>query len=386
MKLMKTPEGGRDKLFEEYRASDYVRSKLENLFFQRGYSGVATPTLEYYELFAAGNRGDNEIYKLTGLDNRLLAIRPDNTAPIARLTASLLRNMQPPLRLCYCQNVFEAHVAHTGQRDETMQSGVELIGPQSLVADLEVICTAFEAMRLFSPACTIEIAHAGLFKALAGQLDVDEGTLEEIRLSIESKNLAALDEILDKLPPSKAAQYIRKLPRLYGGGEIFEAAGDMPGGVEILGELKAVYNVLIEVCGGNGGRVNVDLGLVHRNDYYTGVVFRGYIGGFGETVVTGGRYDNLLARFGRDLPATGFAVNNDALSRIALENKTVTPEALPALIIAVQGREKEALALQSRLIASGERAGICAEGERYDESNFSKIYTVDENGFGEAVK
>jgi len=380
LKLMKTPEGARDKLFEEYRACSYVRSKLEDLFYKRGYSGVATPTLEYYELFAAGNRDDSVIYKLTGLDNRLLAMRPDSTAPIARLTASQLRNIKPPIRLCYSQNVFQSHLAHTGQRDETAQSGIELIGPQGLMADIEVIYTAFEAMRLFSPGCTIELAHAGLFRALSNELSVDENTLEEIRLCIESKNLAALNEILDTLPPSESVDSIRKLPKLYGGGEIFEAAGNIPGAAEILAELKAVYDVLIKICGTDGGKINVDLGLVHRNDYYTGVVFRGYISGFGETVITGGRYDNLLANFGRSLPATGFAVDDEILSRIALKNRLIAPAELPVLIVADKGYEEAALKLQGKLIAEGKRAGICSYSDEYNAANYAGIYTVGKNG------
>ena len=356
----KTPEGTRDWLFEECRAHDRVRAMLTGHFETHGYSGVITPTLEYYELFSDSGLDETSVYKLTGIDNRLLALRPDNTTPIARLMASRLRDRALPIRLHYSQNVFTVHSRYSGHSNEISQSGVELIGPDGLLADLEVIHLALSALRLFEKSFTLELGHAGIFQAIAAGLNTDGETLEAIRLCIESKNLAALDELLDALPPSAEVEAIRALPTLYGGGEVLTKAANLlgPCAGEVLDTLRQVYeavHILAKAC---GGRVNLDLGLVHRNDYYTGTVFRGYIGGSGETALLGGRYNNLLSRFGRPLPATGFSTYNSALIALLLRTDNDHTVPVDTLVLAAPGYEAEALLEQSRCVAAGERCII----------------------------
>lgn len=344
--IYKTPDGTRDLLFEECEIHNFIKHRLTELFSLRGYHEVITPALEHYDLFSMESAGfaQEEMYKLVEPGGRLLVLRPDITMPIARLAATRLKDAPLPLRLHYTQKVFRVSPGYRGRSNESTQSGIELIGASGLLSDLEVILTA--ALSLEDCGMTgyqIEIGHAGIFKALAAGLPVDEEAREQLRLSIETKNYAALEDILESLPESAAVTAMKRLPRLFGGREVLaEAAGLFP--AEAAGELDYLRQLLDCLEPDLQEKINLDLGLVHRNNYYTGVVFRGYLPGSGDTVLSGGRYDNLLGEFGLGLPATGFAVDNDALAGLLLSSGSA-PGGHPAelLIFAVPGFEMQAL-------------------------------------------
>lgn len=360
-----TPEGTRDLLFEECLARREVESRLSGLFTARGFSEVMTPGIEFYDVFHADSMAipTESMYKLSDNKGRLLVMRPDSTMPIARLVSTRLRNVPLPVRLYYAQDVFRLHHGLNGHSDQQFQAGVELVGAAGIRADLEMLSLAAASLR----ACgcgegerpggdfRIEIGHVGLFHSLAAQLEVSEEEREAIRSLIESKSYAALGDLLDALPPSPAADGIRRLPRLFGGEEVLAAARPLCASDEMrrsLDYLAGLYRSLCEL--GLGGRVMIDLGLVHSNEYYTGVIFRGYVEGSGEPVISGGRYDSLLRQFGPDLPATGFVVNVDALTGVMLARSEVNPPKPPeALVYAAPGREAEALQKAEELTAEG---------------------------------
>ena len=353
----KTPEGTRDLLFEESTARGMVTKRLSKIFEQRGYHEVVTPVLEYYDLFTRDAFGiqQESMYKLTDHRGRLLAMRPDSTVPIARLVSTRLKDAVLPIRLFYSQNVFRASPLMSGHNDEIMQSGVELIGVKGKRADLEMVVTAAEALK----ACEvsnfrIELGHAGFFRALAKRLDVDDERLETIRLSIESKNYAALGDLLDKLEKNEATAAMRQLPRLFGGEEVFEQATALcqnnKEALEHLTYLHQLYSDLVAL--GLENCLSIDLGLVHRNDYYTGVVFCGYIEGSGVTALSGGRYDSLFDEFGLNLPAIGFAVENDVLAQVMCEG-AVPQEPVKTVVFGESGFEGKALECVKNLTQQG---------------------------------
>ena len=181
--------------------------------------------------------------------------------------------------------------------------------------------------------------------SLVEELEVGEEVRDEIRTLIETKNYAALSDLLDSLPKSGAAEALRRLPRLFGGEEILREAGPLCHKEQsraALGHLAWLYRSLQAL--GLGDQVMIDRGLVLRNEYYTGVIFRGYMEGSGDTVVSGGRYDTLLQQFGSPLPATGFGVNVDAVIKGMLDKGQVEPPMLPeALVFAEDGCEAAAL-------------------------------------------
>lgn len=361
-KTMKiTPEGTRDLLFEECMARREAEGKLSDLFVCRGYSEVMTPGIEFYDVFDAMPMAipADGMYKLTDDKGRLLVMRPDNTMPIARLTATRLQNAVLPVRLYYAQDVYHLNHGLTGRNDQQFQAGVELIGAAGMRADLEMLSLAAEAIRLFADgedtSFRIEIGHIGFFNALIAALEVEGEVRDEIRELIESKNYAALSDKLDALPADETVNAIRRLPRLFGGEEVLEKAATLCRNREAAQALEYLSRLYQSLCRlGLRDQVMIDLGMVHRNEYYTGVIFRGYVEGSGDAVVSGGRYDTLLQQFGPALPATGFGVNVDALTKVMLDKGEVDPPMAPeALVYAQPGQEVAALKRVNDLIGEG---------------------------------
>ncbi|SDN44629.1 ATP phosphoribosyltransferase regulatory subunit [Acetanaerobacterium elongatum] len=370
-----TPEGIRDLLFEECVARRKYEKLLRELFLGRAYNEVVTAGLEFYDVFSSDalHFPQESMYKLTDNKGRLLVCRPDSTAPIARLVATRLRNETLPIRLFYNQDVYQMTKSLSGRSDEVVQMGIELIGSSSRRADLEVIVTALDALRSCnSTDFRLEIGHIGFFNALIASLPVEDETREEIRGFVETKNYAALNDLLDTIGDTKAIAALRRLPSLFGGDEVIEEAAQLFESAEtkqVLDYLKGIYDELARL--NLSEKVIIDLGLVHRKDYYTGIVFRGYIEGCGEQVLSGGRYDSLIADYGLNLPAIGFAADISAIaSALSKGDSTVKLRSADVLIYAETEYQMEGLARQKELISKGLRCEYCL----FDTLDEAKAY------------
>ena len=389
--MKKTPEGLKDMLYEECTAKAEIERVITDLFTMRGYSRAITPTVEYYDLFDDDMLGipQEQMYKLTSVSGRIMALRPDMTIPIARLVSTRLKDVPAPIRLYYTENIFKVNMNGSGHENEITQSGIELIGAKGLAADLEVLDMAvkvFEKCGISDYA--IELGHAGFFGSLVRGLGVDDEKKEEIRRSIESKNYAELSLILSGIDDSPSAKVLKLLPSLYGGAEILDEAEKLCSGndeaMEYLDYLRELYSKLSEIS--PDANINLDLGMVHRNNYYTGVVFRGYINGYGNTVISGGRYDGLMEKFGRPMPATGFAVDNNALISTLIASKgDKLMSKIDAVIYAERGYEAQAVMLAGNLADNGCISRICSSGGEEGAVSYAKelgaekVYIVSNN-------
>lgn len=309
-----TPEGTRDRLFAECLERRQVQGALVDLFRRRGYAEVITPEVEFYDLFVhSGSPLPQEtMLKIIDRSGKIMVMRPDSTTPIARLAATKLKTLPLPQRLYYDQTVFRSGNAHEGGSSEIAQCGVEMLGATGKKADLEMIALAVDALR----ACGldgfhIEVGHVGFYQELAGRMNMPQEEQERMRLLIEGKNYAVLNDFLAPYSNQPDCAALCRLPYLFGGPEVLEEARALAGACPSLDYLELLYKELCQA--GYGDYVRFDLGLVHQIDYYTGVVFRGYATGAGAPVLSGGRYDNLVELFGRRAEATGFAVDVDAV-------------------------------------------------------------------------
>ena len=361
-----TPVGTKDLLFEECLANRTVSSILGNVFSQRGFHEVLTPGIEFYDLFKEEVSGIpmEYMFKMSDSKGKLMVVRPDSTLPIARMVTTRLMHERHPIRLYYNQRVYRYNPGLTGRSNEVMQTGIELIGASGKRADLETITTAVEALSRCVPDFRIELGNAKFFKALAKNLPVSDEDREQIRQFIESKNYSALNSELDKLEQTQAVSIIRRLPRLFGGVEVLDEAITLCEDDEALKSLEYVrelYNDLSKL--GLGDRIMIDLGLVQRNDYYSDIVFSGYVMGSGEPVLIGGRYDKLLDNFDRPAAAIGFGINVDALAGVMMKRGNV-PEKKPAdvLVHSEEGFEIEAIKYTGTL----SEAGITGENSVFE--------------------
>ncbi len=380
--LKKTPEGTRDFLFAESSAMDDVCGKIENVFINRGFKRVITPGIEYYDIFTVpcGGISQETMFKMVDNKGKLLVVRPDSTLPIARMVSTRLQNSILPVRLYYKQAVYHNNPSLTGRRNELMQMGVELLGVKGIRADLEILTTAVNAISSVADDYRIELGHAAVFDILSAELDIDEAYKEKIRVSIEGKNYSALNNLLDKLTPCKAVSAIRSLPSLFGGEEVFEKAKKICEGTNAesyLEYLHKIYTNLLPL--GLGDKLIIDLGLVQRNDYYTGIVFLGYINGIGDAVLSGGRYDDLLSVFDAPMGAAGFAIDTDAVTLKYLADSNISYSDNPdILIFANDGHEIEAINLVSELVEKGQKAQFSTLPTLEETEQFAKQLGISE--------
>lgn len=310
-----TPEGTRDCLFGECGKRRAVQESLTGLFRARGFAEAITPAVEFYDTFQrSGSRIPQEsMLKIIDRSGKICVLRPDCTMQIARVAATKLRTLPLPQRLYYSEDVYRSKAANAGVNTEVPQCGVELIGAEGKKADLEIIATAVDALRRSgAEQFHIELGHVGFFRGLAARMDMDADTVEEMRLLIEGKKFAALNDLLSGYRDQPGYPALARLSRLFGGPEVLEEAEQLSGGNEALTYLRELYGDLCQA--GYGEAIKFDLGIVNQINYYTGVVFRGYAEGAGDAVLSGGRYDSLVEAYGRKAAATGFAVDVDALA------------------------------------------------------------------------
>ena len=385
-----TPEGTKDFLFEECLVRREIEQDLHDLFRSKGYSELTTPGLEFFDVFQSesGHYPQERLYKLTDSKGRLLVLRPESTMPIARVAATRLRDASLPLRLCYNQTVYRFEPALKGRSDEITQAGIELLGSSSYLADVEMITTAIESLASFSSdniSFSLELGDAGVFKELMRELNATPEERENIRYLIERKNYPALNDVLDTMDDVKVAAALKKLPALFGGEEVFDKASQLYSNEridEILMDLRKLYKDISTVIG--KGRLTVDLGMVNNADYYTGVIIKGYLEGYGEEVLSGGRYNKLLSDFGYDIPATGFAINVVAVANVRMKDQPAQLQPADAVIFAAPGYEMKAAKVSQELRSKGQVMefaffdSLDLVREYARESRIGKVVVVDE--------
>jgi ATP phosphoribosyltransferase regulatory subunit HisZ len=313
------PTGTRDVLPGELELERRVTLAILDVFANAGYREVATPSLEYQETMRLGDpRAAERAYHITDGDGRILVARFDSTIPIARMAATTLAAQEPPLRLCYVQNVLRPIEPKRGQSREFLQVGMELLGQPAPAGDAEAIelaCRVVEAAGVDD--FRIAVGDSSLFGRRLDELGIDAdrtpAARDAIMYELETRDMVGLGRELAGAGLADGARgELMELAQARGGPELL----DRPG-AERLAELAA----LLEKAG-VGERVIYDLGLIRSQTYYTGTVIEIYGVGLGAALGGGGRYDELVGRFGRDLTAFGFALNLDNVCRVRGEGKT----------------------------------------------------------------
>jgi len=309
--IHRIPPGTRDILPAEMRELRQLQGALGAVFERYGYGEVATPTLEYDDVLARGDeRGAPVAYRFFDADGELLAMRTDMTVPIARLVATRLASEEPPFRLSYFANAYRAVRPQRGQMREFAQAGVELIGaeaPQGTAEVVEVLGAALDAVGLNR--AVIGLGDADLYRQLLAELDVPAERREGILELLAAHDLVGLEREVGALGlDTGESETLLRLPNLRGGSEVLDEAHQLGGAAveRATQRLAATYSALGDR--GVAGRINLDLGLLRDLGYYTGAILEVYDPAVGHILGGGGRYDELVGRFGRPLPAAGFAL------------------------------------------------------------------------------
>jgi ATP phosphoribosyltransferase regulatory subunit len=301
------PSGTRDVLPDEMRELRAMTDRIRGVFEQAGYGEVYTPALEYESTFARSDAAPaRPAYRMFDEQGNTLVLRSDMTIPIARLTATRYAASEPPLRFSYFAHAYRGVRPQRGQPREFLQAGAELIGaaaPEGTAEILGLLCAALDAAGLES--YRVGLGDASLYPELLTAYGVEGPARERILTHLVTGNFVALEEEISQLGMSRAdAELLLKVPSRRGGPEIL---ADLSGPLEEA--VTGMRDVHSRLAPDAAARIIFDLGLVRSLGYYTGAVFQVYDPAYGVPIGSGGRYDELLAGFGRPLPAVGFALN-----------------------------------------------------------------------------
>ena len=317
-----TPDGTGDKLFGECYTKRRLEEMLRKQFAADGYLEIETPTIEFLDVFMNGREliSQEKMLKLFDRDGRILVLRPDATIPAARLAATKLKDDGFPRKLFYIGNIFR-----TGSEIEFTQAGVELLGSEAPEADAEVIAQAAEALKNAGlENFQIDIGQVGFFKGIMEETGLSEDEIEQIRTLIDAKDFVGIEVLVKS---HEIDDYLKKLifdmPRLFGPASILDGLDRSKlnkAALDAIDNLRNVIAILNEY--GLEKYISVDLGIVQSLNYYTGTIFKGFTYGVGSPVLSGGRYDGLVERFGRKSPATGFSLSVNVLMA-ALEGQKI---------------------------------------------------------------
>ncbi|MBQ7945059.1 MAG: ATP phosphoribosyltransferase regulatory subunit [Lachnospiraceae bacterium] len=329
-RLVHTPEGVRDIYGAEYAN----KLNIQNLFHEKlrsyGYQDIQTPTFEFFDVFSReiGTTASKELYKFFDKEGNTLVLRPDFTPSIARSAAKYFMDETIPLRFCYLGNNFINTDNLQGKLKETTQMGAELIGDSSPEADAEMISMLVEALlNTGLKEFQVSIGQAEYFKGLCAQAGLDTDTELALRELISNRNYFGAEEFLaGRNISDEDIKALLSVTELFGSYEILDEAlkfARNERSVKAIERLQKVYEVL--KLYGVEKYISFDLAMVSKYNYYTGVIFNAYTYGTGSAIAKGGRYDNLLEKFGKPSPATGFVVIIDDLVA-ALTSQKLCPE------------------------------------------------------------
>jgi ATP phosphoribosyltransferase regulatory subunit len=306
------PSGTRDVLPDEMRELRLMTDRIRAVFERSGYGEVYTPVLEYEGTFArregraATPDYASPAYRMFDEQGGVLVLRSDMTLPIARLAATRYAHSEPPLRFCYFAHAYRGVRPQRGQSRELLQAGIELLGapaPEGTAEALRVLCEALDAAGLKT--YRIGLGDASLYPSLLEAVGIDPESRERILGELVAGDFVGVEDELGGLGlPDEDAALLLGVPRIRGGPEVLDGlSGRLE---EAAAGMRAVHALVPpEVA----RRIIFDLGLVRNLGYYTGAVFQVYDPAYGVPIGSGGRYDELLAGFGRALPAVGFALN-----------------------------------------------------------------------------
>lgn len=371
-----TPEGVKDYLPNECEIKTEIENTIADVFKSYGFRPVSTPTIEYAEVFDyAGGIDSKRMYRFLDRDGTLLALRPDVTPSIARIAAT--ENDDAPKKFYYIGNTFRRNESYQGKLREFTQAGIEIMGSKNtLGADVEAITLAIKSLlQVGIDNFKIDIGHAEFLTGVIEEADISEDTVMSIKDSILNKNYVEVSEIAENIVNNNIASVLKDLPLLIGGYDILETAKKRVNNeksLNALAYLSKVYDVIKAL--GYENYISFDLSVIGAMDYYTGIIFRGYAKGTGFSVLDGGRYDNMVSVFGKNIPAVGFAIKiNDILELV-----DDTLFGANVLIIYKPEYIAEAFKFAQKISDKGLEAELSELGDDYDINlEYAKCRNID---------
>ena len=358
--LLHTPEGVRDIYNGECARKIVLQNRLHDVCALYGYNDIQTPSFEFFDVFnkERGSVPSTEMFKFFDRYGNTLVLRPDMTPAIARTAAKYFEDDNRPLKLCYVGNTFvNVSKYYQGKLKESTAVGAELIGDDSIDADLEIISMVIDCMKNAGlEEFQVEIGNVLFFKGLLKEAGIDGDEAEMLVRLIEQKNYFGVEELLNSLNIDKRiSDVLLQLPQLFGSIDVLHKAAGLTKNQDCLAaidRLLKLYDYLKII--GYDKYISFDLGALSNHGYYTGIIFAGYTFGVGEPVVNGGRYDKLIGHFGCDKASIGFSITIDRLiAALNRQNIHIPHDANGTLLVYNADRLGDAINVSKKLRSTG---------------------------------
>ncbi len=328
------PRGVQCYFGEEVNRRRRVEAILAAIARNWGFHEIILPFFDYLEdfVYGLGSQLGDKVYRFLDKDGSLLALRPDLTTLVAKTVATRMTDHPVPVQLFYSGEVFRQERAGAGKQKEFYQIGLESMGVSESWADIEIILIAIDClMHLGVEEFKIALGNVGLFNGIVSGLDVSHEKLQALLDAVDHRDSSRLEtEVADLRLTDAKKSFLVELPQLTGGREVVEkalASVRNPRSQRSLRDLSEVYSVIESL--GLERFLTLDLGEVRGLDYYTGMVFKIYSSSGGFELGGGGRYDDLLAKFGWNLPSVGFSFTLDHVLPLVGETGSLDIPACP---------------------------------------------------------
>ncbi|BBM40773.1 tRNA synthetase class II [Leptotrichia shahii] len=293
---------------------DLVLLDIRKMYDLYGYKRISLPSFEEYDLYNENKDFiDRNILTVMSPNGKLLALRPDITLSVAKKISK--DQSLKYSKIYYQENTYNL-TKYTGY-EEDEQLGIELIGKESVFLDFEIVDLAVKSLDIINEKSLIVLSHAGFISSIFDNLNLEYEVKEEIFDCINKKNSHDIKKILEnnKFVSENVRELIYKIPKL--SGDLDDITKELSKyGIndnikKILLELKQLNNLLLKFH--KRSKIVFDFSVIKNLNYYNGIILQGYIEGFPNVILTGGRYDRLFEKFGVDTGAVGFAILTDSL-------------------------------------------------------------------------
>lgn len=365
------PSGAQDILLHDAQIKSEVLEHLRSVFRSWGYIEAVTPTFERYQTLLDGGLDPASMLTFSDCDGDLLALRPDLTAPIARVVATRLRDLPRPMRLYYQGHIFRRPGDDRRQSVESAQAGIELIGAEQAAADAEIAAIAVESLaRLGLKDFQLNLGHIGVFQGILAEANLPGSAVSEIKQWIDRKDRNGLTRCLRdlSLTPGVRKQLFGLL-KLSGRREVLDQARRLMMSkisLAALDNLESIYEILSDYQ--LTDRIILDLAEVRGLGYYTGLMFEGFSRSAPVRILSGGRYDTLIGRFGLDCPAVGCAFDIGQIRSVIQTNRLMVPQQIDVLVRCPATHRSEALSTATELRQQGLRAELAVTPRTMEET------------------
>jgi len=293
---------------------DLVLLNIRKMYDSYGYKKISLPSFEEYDLYNENKDFiDRNVLTVMSPNGKLLALRPDITLSVAKKVSK--DQSLKYSKIYYQENTYNLTKYVGYEEDE--QLGIELIGKESTFLDFEIINLAVKSLDIINKKSMIVLSHAGFISSVFENFDLEYEIKEQILDCINRKNSHDIQKILKRNEhiSENVKKLIYKIPELSGNLENIEKEllkyEINVNTKKILSELKQLNSLLMKFY--KKSKIIFDFSVVKNLNYYNGIILQGYIEGFPNVILTGGRYDKLFEKFGVDTGAVGFAILTDGL-------------------------------------------------------------------------